>query len=146
MRTRFALPLAAIVMTGCYHATVETGLTPAPGAQVIDMPWAMGFVYGLVPPATVNASQKGCSGGVARVETEHSFLNMLVGSLTFGIVTPMHIRITCAGARAELPAGTPEVMVRSDAAPGVVQSAFATAADLAAETGKPVLVKFGPDR
>jgi hypothetical protein len=142
MKRRFALPLLVVVTAGCYHATIETGLTPAPGAHVIDMPWAMGFVYGLVPPATVNASQKGCPGGVARVETEHSFLNSLVGGFTFGIVTPMHIRITCAGARAELPAGTPEIAVRADAAPGVVQSVFATAADLAVETGKPVAVKF----
>lgn len=30
------------------------------------------------------------------VETQVSFLNQLVGALTFGIYTPMHITVTCA--------------------------------------------------
>ena len=144
MRWRFALPLAVVLTAGCYHATINTGL--APGSQVIDVPWAMGFVYGLVPPAALNASEKGCTGGVARVETEHSFLNMVVQGATFGIVTPIHIRVTCAGARSAALPGTQELAIRADAAPGVVQSVFATAADLAVQTGKPVLVKFGPSR
>ena len=31
--------LLAVTATGCYHARVETGLTP--GSQVIDKPWAI---------------------------------------------------------------------------------------------------------
>ena len=61
--------------------------------QVIDIPWAHSWVYGLVPPAPVNASSQ-CTNGVAKVETEMSFLNGLVG-LTWGIYTPIHIKVTC---------------------------------------------------
>ena len=80
---------STLMVAGCYHASVTTGRTPS--AQVIDQPWALSFVYGLVPPSTVDAASQ-CSDGVAMVETELSFLNQVVSALTFGIVTPMHIK------------------------------------------------------
>lgn len=87
------LALGLIAMGGCYHATINTGV--APGSNTIQRPWAMSFIYGLVPPSTVNAVEECGSDGVARVETKHSFLNALVGGITFGIVTPMNIQVTC---------------------------------------------------
>lgn len=93
-----SLTAAALLFTGCYHATIETGRAPSP--QQIDIPWANSFVYGLVPPATVDAEAE-CASGVARVETQHSFLNGLVQLLTWGIYTPMHITVTCASAEEE---------------------------------------------
>jgi hypothetical protein len=33
---------------------------------------------------------------VAKVETERSFLNGLVGAITWNIYTPMHVLVTCA--------------------------------------------------
>ena len=92
MRLKFlllALPLAA----ACYHAQIETGLEP--GTQKIEKPWAHGFVYGLVPPSTVESAAK-CPTGVAKVETQQSFLNMLANALTWGLYTPMNITVTCA--------------------------------------------------
>ena len=82
-----------IVLSGCYHATVETGVTPS--TEVIDQPFASSWIYGLVPPKTVATAER-CSNGVAKVETQHSFLNQLVGILTLGIYTPMAIKVTCA--------------------------------------------------
>jgi len=93
-----SLTAAALLFTGCYHATIETGRAPSP--QQIDIPWANSFVYGLVPPATVDAEAE-CASGVARVETQHSFLNGLVQLLTWGIYTPMHITVTCASGEEE---------------------------------------------
>ena len=89
------LGLVAMLLTlsACYHATVQTGLSPS--AQTIEEKWASGWIYGLVPPATVQTMQ-GCPAGVARVETRQSFANGLVGILTFGIYTPMEIVVTCA--------------------------------------------------
>ena len=84
----FAVPLA-----GCYHATIDTGLQPAP--ETVEKKWASGWVYGLVPPSAVSTAAK-CSGGVAKVETQLSFLNQVVSLLTLGIYTPMEIRATCA--------------------------------------------------
>ncbi len=90
-------PLALVAMlltlSACYHATVQTGL--APSTQTIEEKWASGWIYGLVPPATVQTMQ-GCPAGVARVDTQQSFVNGLVAIITFGIYTPMEIIVTCA--------------------------------------------------
>lgn len=91
---RIASVLAlTLILPACYHATIETGLSPSP--QTIENKWATGWVYGLVPPATVETMQR-CPNGVARVETQLSFANQLVSLLTFGIYTPMEIVVTCA--------------------------------------------------
>ncbi|MEL6446124.1 MAG: hypothetical protein AAF089_17125 [Bacteroidota bacterium] len=131
--------LLAVTATGCYHARVETGLTP--GSQVIDKPWAMGFIYGLVPPETVDASSQ-CSGGVAIVETQLSFLNQVVSALTFGIVTPMHITVTCASGSASAGTTETEVAVARDAEPEAILEAMELASSLAVTQAEPVRVRF----
>ena len=85
--------VSLLLLGGCYHATVETGATPS--TVVIDQSFASSWIYGLVPPKLVSTTSK-CPSGVAKVETQHSFVNGLVGVLTFGIYTPMQIRVTCA--------------------------------------------------
>lgn len=98
MLTHRPLALVATLLTlsACYHATVETGL--APGVQTLEKNWAAGWIYGLVPPSTVETMQR-CPDGVARVETQLSFPNQLVSFLTLGIFTPMKIVVTCADSR-----------------------------------------------
>ena len=137
---RFALLFVvfAVVASGCYHSKVVTGRTPGP--IVIDEPFASGWVYGLVPPSTVEAASE-CPDGVAIVETELSFVNQLVGALTGGIYTPMHIRVTCAATEstsAEMP--EIEIVVVEEYASAV--DAFETAADEAVASGEPVVVRF----
>lgn len=95
--------VAVLLLAGCYHATIETGATPS--QQVISKKFASGWIYGLIPPSTV-AAQQSCPSGVARVETQHSFVNWLVGALTLGIYTPMQIDVTCAGSGATSAAPT----------------------------------------
>jgi hypothetical protein len=87
-----------VASAGCYHATIETGLQP--GTQTLEDRWADGWVYGLVPPSTIETMER-CPTGVARVETQLSFLNQLVNILTFGIYTPMEIVVTCAAGEDE---------------------------------------------
>ena len=74
-----ALLGAVLALSGCYHATIDTGLPR--GTQTIEQPWASGWVFGLVPPETVEAASR-CPNGVARVETTLSFLNLLVRVIT----------------------------------------------------------------
>lgn len=86
------LMLLTTVASGCYHATVQTGVQPTPGS---DTRWAHSWIYGLVPPSTVNATEE-CGGAPASsVETQVSFVNGIVGGLTMGIYTPMTIKVTC---------------------------------------------------
>ena len=80
-------------MTGCWHVTVTSGARPS--ATVVDQPFAHSFVIGLVPPVEINVKDH-CPNGVAKVETEHSFVNGLVTVLTGSIYTPIHVRVTCA--------------------------------------------------
>jgi Bor protein len=139
MNIRKIAPVAALVLSAaCYHATIETGLQA--GTQVIDQQWAMSFVEGLIPPPTVSTMSK-CPSGVARVETQHSFLNLVVGAVTFGIITPMQITVTCAVSRAEAPAAKPDLFLRPGAPTAVAQDVFATAADRAVKNKAPVFVQ-----
>lgn len=123
-------------VSGCYHATVVTGATPS--TTTVTQEWASSWVYGLVPPKTVETAAK-CPHGVAQVETQLPFVNMLVGFLTLGIYTPMSIVATCAekstaleGDRVPTPAG--------EISAAELQATFEQAATRATETGKPVLV------
>ena len=90
-------PRRTSLLGACFHATIETGLTPS--TKVLERKWASSWIYGLVPPKTVETASR-CPDGVAKVETQLSFLNQVVHILTLGIYTPMDIRVTCA-----LPAG-----------------------------------------
>jgi hypothetical protein len=111
MRDRLKLMLAGtlVVAQACYHATVDTGLSPS--AQVVEKSFAAGWIYGLVPPSAVETASK-CSGGVSKVETKLSFVNQLVGLLTLGIYTPMSIKVTCAqGGRSSVEPIAPAVYV-----------------------------------
>lgn len=130
----------AVALTGCFHVTVTTGL-PA-GTTVIDNPFASSWVYGLVPPKTVEAASE-CPDGVAIVETEQSFVNGLVSILTFGIYTPWHIIVTCAASGSTSAATfNYEVSLAESAAEDDVITAFSIAADEAVRSGGPVYVRF----
>jgi hypothetical protein len=122
---------AVLVSAGCYHATIDTGRTPS--TVTIEKHWASGWIYGLVPPSTIETAQK-CPSGVAKVETQLSFANQLVNFLTLGIYTPMDVKVTCAqGGTSSLPviqAGQDKV------------AAFENAAQLSSEEHTPVLVKY----
>jgi len=88
-----AVCVALVLLSGCYRVTVETGAPPAP-AQ-IDLPWQMSFAAGLIPPSEL-LTQADCPQGVARVQTQRSFLNGLAAAVTSSILTPMHVTVTCA--------------------------------------------------
>jgi hypothetical protein len=130
-----ALPL----LGGCFHATIETGLTPS--TQVLERKWASSWIYGLVPPKTVEAAGR-CPNGVAKVETQLSFLNQVVHILTLGIYTPMDIRVTCAlSAGTSAPQGA-MLTVPADADSDSMRAAFRAAGEQAAEGRAAVLVRF----
>ena len=80
-------------LAGCYHASVETGRQP--GQQHVEKGWASSYFAGAISPSTVDV-RSACTNGVSKVETKHSFLNMLVGGLTLAIYTPISIDVTCA--------------------------------------------------
>ncbi len=132
--------VCGVWLSGCHHATITTGLTPS--TVVIEKPFASGWVYGLVPPNTVETAEQ-CPAGVARVETKLSFLNQLVGALTFGIYTPMEIKVTCA-ARTSADAGRldPAFFVTLSEGQRALRETFEMAARSSAAVGGPVYVSL----
>jgi hypothetical protein len=126
---------AAVTLSGCYHAVVETGRPP--NGQEFRRTWAHSFIAGLIPPSTVNVAQQ-CPNGVARVETVHSFLNLLVEWVTFAIYSPLEIRVSCAGATTQADAEHVPV----DASLEQKQEAIIAAAERSAEIDQPVVVVF----
>ncbi len=109
---KYVVVLVSLAASGCFHATVETGLRP--GTQTMTDKWADSWISGLVPPSAVETMER-CPAGVARVETRLSFLKQLVGFFTLGIYTPMEIVVTCADDRSA-DAATPDVVVANELA------------------------------
>lgn len=142
MRRLSLLAAAAVLTSGCFHATIETGL-PASNV-VVSKPWAAGFIYGLVPPATVETAAK-CRNGVAKVETQMSLPNMLVAMITFSLFTPMQIDVTCASSTkmSALTGESDGAVIRvHGGSPEARTAAFDEAATAAVRTGKASLVIF----
>lgn len=138
-RTAVLLPLAiaVIAMGACYHATIDTGR--APNGVTVSKLWANSFIYGLVPPAVVETASR-CPNGIARVETQLSFLNQLVGIITLGIYTPMEVQVACAG-NAALSPSEPVVQVDPSQKDGGVK-AIEKAMELSKTSQTVVLVQF----
>ena len=131
---RAAAVVAAFALTGCYHAVINTGRPES--TDVITMKWANAFVYGLVPPAVTETASR-CTNGVAKVETQHSFLNGLVAAITFGIYTPMQIDVTCA-ARGTASA---DAVIKVEQG-RTLEQALSDAVRTSAEKGEAVYVQF----
>ena len=138
-RPLFVVVLSAFVLSGCYVATIETGL-PASDTKIVNN-WASCFVYGLVPPETVQTASK-CPSGVAKVVTKHSFLNGLVAGLTLSIYTPMTIEVTCARA-SDMGMVNPDdtLIVSQKGSLQDFQNVFYAAADKAVQSNTEVFVR-----
>lgn len=137
--------LALVVgLGGCYHTIIETGRQPS--GQTIEIPWATSFVSGLVPIPTVQAASQ-CPNGVARVETFHSFLNMVATIVTSGIYSPMSIRVTCAsggmGGAASPDADADVIRLSGDASLQLRMQAINYAAWRSDQLKHPVYVMYG---
>jgi hypothetical protein len=135
MRThRLSLLLAALALCGCYHATIETGAKPS--TVTVEKHWASGWIFGLVAPSTIETAAK-CPKGVAKVETQLSFVNMLVSFLTLSIYTPMDIRVTCAEGA---PMGT-ALLVPDSASSATWEASITDAAVRSDTTNQPVYLR-----
>jgi hypothetical protein len=135
--TFFTLVALAATSTACYNATVDTGL--APSGTTVENAWAHSFIAGLVPPSTVETAER-CPNGVARVQTQLSFLNMVANAVTFGIYSPMTIRVSCAAGGV---GSTNETLIIPVAAEreAVIQT-FADAVQKSRASGEAVFVQF----
>ena len=133
-----------IIAPGCYHATVVTDR--APSNQVVESRWAHSFINGLVPPSTVDVAQE-CANGVATVETQLSFLNLVASVVTFGLYSPMTITVACAAGTSAGLLPQPdmeieEVTIPRGATQRQIDRAFHIATTKALRTDAPVAVRL----
>ncbi|HSJ10155.1 MAG TPA: Bor family protein [Longimicrobiales bacterium] len=136
-RRMSVVALAVVFSAGCYHATINTGL--APSGETVEQQWAHSFIGGLVPPATVETASR-CPNGVSKVETKHSFLNMLAAGITGGLYSPMTITVSCAAARGGDDATA--LVVPANTSVSDAAAAFGRAVEQSRVTGEAVLVRF----
>ena len=93
-----------LLVSGCYHARVQTGIDRTAPVVAEETIWVHAWIVGLVPPSVVDASEHCPEGSVAReVRTQHGFVHGLVSYLTLGIYTPMQVAISCAREAGETP-------------------------------------------
>lgn len=127
------------LMTGCYHAQITTGLEAS--NEVYQKAWATSLIAGLVPPDMIDATEH-CDNGVAKVETRHSFLNLVAQAITFSIYSPMEITVTCAAGMADASAGNETLELAKTSSKEEVNKTFKEAVTRSAETDKPVYIQF----
>lgn len=142
MRSRFVMlcALVAFSTTGCYKATVNTGL--APSGQTVENQWAHSFIAGLVPPATVETASR-CPNGVAQVQTQLSFLNMVANAVTFGLYSPMTITVQCAADREDdQDDAQASLTIPSTASLAQATDLFNAAVQQSRDSGEGVTVRF----
>ena len=143
MRYMKFLPLLVIIVltSSCYHAQIITDAEPS--GEVIDQPWASGFIFGLVPPKEVRTASQ-CENGIAKVDTRISFLNGLVSAITFNIYTPMHITVACAeSSMSASGAGSEnEITVSKTSTDDEVVKAIQEASEKAVAFKTPIYVRF----
>jgi hypothetical protein len=92
-RTLAGIIIAAAALSGCYHVTVISSAQPS--ATTVEKPWQHSFISGLVPPAELSTKEQ-CPSGVAKVETQQSFVNLVASWVTSGIYSPIAVKVTCA--------------------------------------------------
>ncbi|OBU16856.1 lipoprotein bor [Photobacterium aquimaris] len=91
----FAALMATTVMTGCAQQTFMMSSTPEAKTAELNKSQPF-FVSGIGQHKTVDAA-KLCGGAdkVAKVEVQQTFVNGLLGVVTFGIYTPRQARVFC---------------------------------------------------
>lgn len=85
------------VLSGCLQTRIVTD--EARSAERAEIPWAHGFVYGLVPPVNAPLQAEATCGpaGVAQVYFRQEFVQVIAQALTGSIYSPQRLTAMCAG-------------------------------------------------
>jgi hypothetical protein len=101
--TRLAALAAAVALAGCYTIRYERRAAPEPGAPREQ--WHHGLLGGSIDLSGPVRLDQACPDGVARVESQTTFINWFLQAVTTGgALVPLHaplwnpstVRVTCA--------------------------------------------------
>lgn len=96
MNRVLALVMCAALGAGCFKVTYQNPLLPPNG--VVHDGTSSFFILALVGDERIPAYQM-CPGGVSRIQTGLSFVDLLLHVVTIGIYTPRSYEIECGGMR-----------------------------------------------
>jgi len=85
--------VACIFATSCWKHTFTVGAGGVDGQQVYKK-WHHHFLFGLIGDTNVDV-EKVCPSGNATIKDQHSFVNGLIQTLTFGIYGPTTAKVYC---------------------------------------------------
>jgi len=91
-----------VSFSGCLKAEITTGKQP--GNDTVELGWAHGFVYGIVPPTNgpLNVGENQCENGIAKVNFKQTFIQGIAQSAASGVLAgfpwynPQRLTVTCA--------------------------------------------------
>jgi hypothetical protein len=97
MKRTLLLALGMLVMgTGCFKTTIVNHGASAKGAPAAYTDrWNHNAVLGLANLSGPQDASAACPSGWATIETEQTFVQGVVGSLTGSIYTPQNLTIRC---------------------------------------------------
>jgi hypothetical protein len=96
MKTLIVVSLTALTLSGCFTMHIENGAPVDPnsaGRSVNE--WHHDIVFGLAEISQpINLGEK-CESGWLEVKNEKSFIQGLIGALTWSMYTPWDAKYTC---------------------------------------------------
>lgn len=105
-----------LLTTGCLKTRITTDLPPS--RQQVELAWAHGFVYGLVPPVNGPlAVGNQCSNGISEVYFRQPFVHLLAQGLTGSLYSPQAFTVTCASSPNASTDTTPPAYLQRDMRP-----------------------------
>lgn len=94
-RTSIVLLVAAVVMTACATVTITPEGQPKTAADPSFQETQSFFLWGLVPASQTIDVVEICPDGVRQMQAQTTFVNGLLGGLTFGIYSPRTAKVWC---------------------------------------------------
>lgn len=91
-----AFTCAAVFGSACNKVTYKNpGVMPT-GQVYNERGWF--FIFGVAGEKVFPVYQM-CPNGVSQIQSKNSFVDLLIGAITFGIISPRSYEIQCGGAR-----------------------------------------------
>ena len=89
--------LAALAaLSGCYKTNFIHGDRPITAPLSVSQSF---YLFGLIGPDMPTRADRLCPAGVARIQTQASFVDSLISFVTLGIYSPRTVQVFCAAGR-----------------------------------------------